>query len=123
MKRFLTTLAVLPSAARRVRAAVLFAVCLLACCLAASGQATSAQDRKLKSGSQPQYPELARKNNISGTTRFELVIAPDGTVKNIKILGGSPVLVQASMDALKQWKYEPGSESKLLVKFEFKPQM
>ncbi len=83
----------------------------------------NAQDaRKVKSGAQPAYPELARKNNIQGVTRLEVVIAPDGSVKDIKILGGSPVLAQAAVDAVKKWKYEPAqAESSTVLKFEFKP--
>ena len=82
-----------------------------------------AQDgRKIKSSIQPAYPELARKNNIVGTARLEIVIAADGSVKNIKILGGSPVLTQAAVDAVKKWKYEPAqSETSTVLRFDFKP--
>ncbi|HKF22734.1 MAG TPA: energy transducer TonB [Candidatus Angelobacter sp.] len=76
----------------------------------------------MKSGAQPAYPELARKNNIVGTARLEIVIAADGSVKDIKVLGGSPVLTQAAVDAVKKWKYEPAqSESSAILKFDFKP--
>jgi TonB family protein len=82
-----------------------------------------AQDgRKVKVSPQPEYPDLARKNKIQGATRLQLAIAPDGSVKDIKVLGGNPVLVQASVEAVKKWKYEAGSaESTTVVKFEFKP--
>jgi TonB family protein len=83
----------------------------------------SAQDvRKVKFSVQPAYPELAKKNKIQGVTRLQVVIAPDGAIKDIKVLGGNPVLVQASVEAVKKWKYEPGSaESTSVLKFEFKP--
>jgi len=82
-----------------------------------------AQDnRKTKFTVQPEYPDLAKKNNISGTARVQAVIAPDGTVKEVKILGGSPVLVQAVVDAVKKWKYEPGpAATTATLKFDFKP--
>jgi TonB family protein len=78
--------------------------------------------RKLKSGAQPQYPELARRNKIIGSVRVELIIAPDGKVKDVKVVGGSPVLVQATVAAVMKWKYEPASEeSSLIMKFDFNP--
>jgi len=96
---------------------------LLAIIALASWFPLFAQDgRKMKSGAQPAYPELARKNNIVGTARLEIVIAADGSVKDIKVLGGSPVLTQAAVDAVKKWKYEPAqSESSAILKFDFKP--
>ncbi|MGC2697656.1 MAG: energy transducer TonB [Candidatus Angelobacter sp.] len=78
--------------------------------------------RKLKNRVEPQYPDLARKNNISGSARVELVIAPDGKVKNVKVLGGHPVLVQAVLYAVAKWKYEPAAEeSTVIIKFDFSP--
>lgn len=78
--------------------------------------------RKLKSRVEPEYPELARRNNISGSTRVELLVAADGRVKDVKVLGGNPVLVQAVVTAVTKWKYEPASEeSTIVVKYDFKP--
>jgi TonB family protein len=80
------------------------------------------EGRKIKFSVQPAYPDLAKKNNIQGSTRLQLAVGADGTVKDIKVLGGNPVLVQASVEAVKKWKYEsaPG-ESTAFVKFDFKP--
>lgn len=76
--------------------------------------------RKLKTRVEPGYPELAKKNNISGTARVELLITPDGKVKDVKILGGNPVLVQAVVTAVMKWKYEPAAdESTVVLKFDF----
>jgi TonB family protein len=95
-----------------------FTIIFLILCNSASAQDT----RKAKVNPQPAYPELARKNNIQGTTRLQVVISPDGSVKEIKVLGGSPVLAQAAVDAVKKWKYEAASsESTTVLKFEFKP--
>lgn len=70
----------------------------------------------------PEYPELARKFNVKGAVRIELLVAPDGRVKKTKVLGGNPVLVQASLEALRRWKYEPAkTESTVMVKFDFDP--
>jgi TonB family protein len=84
--------------------------------------ALAQDERKIKSSVQPRYPELARRNNLFGSARLQVLIARDGAVKEIKVLGGSPLLVQASIEAVKQWKYEPASvESIVILKFDFKP--
>lgn len=90
----------------------------------ACSKPASAQDnRKVKFSVQPAYPELAKKNKIQGVTRLQVLISPDGAIKDIKVLGGNPVLVQASVDAVKKWKYEPAAaESTSVLKFEFKPE-
>ncbi|HXA84938.1 MAG TPA: energy transducer TonB [Candidatus Dormibacteraeota bacterium] len=78
--------------------------------------------RKLKNRVEPVYPDLARRNNISGSARVELLVMPDGRVKDVKVLGGNPVLVQAVMAAVVKWKYEPAAEeSSVIVKFDFSP--
>jgi TonB family protein len=95
----------------------MFAVFVLLGCSAAYAQAAS---RKLRTGTPPEYPELAKKNNIKGTARVQLLVAFDGKVKDVKILGGHPVLVQAVVDAVSKWKYEPAAqESIVIVKFDF----
>jgi len=78
--------------------------------------------RKIKTRVEPLYPELARKNNISGSVRMELLVTTDGKVKNVKVLGGNPVLVQAAMAAVTKWKYEPAAEeSTVVVKCDLTP--
>jgi TonB family protein len=52
-----------------------------------------------------------------------VVVTASGSVKNAKVLGGNPVLVNAAVDALKKWKFEPSdSESSGTVEFKFQPQ-
>jgi len=96
---------------------------LIALLPAAISRPAHGQDnRKVKVSVQPQYPDLARKNNIHGTARVELLIAADGNVKDVRVLGGNPVLAQAAVDAAKKWKYEPASaESTTILKFDFAP--
>jgi TonB family protein len=116
--RFLPSLAVWRSIRLRTIAAVLVTFFALASYRPAMAQ----ESRKLKSSVQPRYPELARQSNVYGSARLEVLIARDGTIKNIKVLGGSPLLVQASLEAVKQWKYEAGpNESTIILKFDFKP--
>jgi TonB family protein len=78
--------------------------------------------RKIKTRVAPQYPELARKIRIQGIVRVQFTVTPEGTVKEVKELGGNPVLLEALVKAVKQWKYEPaGHESVVEVKAEFVP--
>ena len=87
----------------------------------ASGQTVEEGKRKTKSTNTPVYPELARRMNISGRVRIEVVIAPDGRVKSARPMGGHPLLVQSCMDAVKQWKYEAApEETTQVVEFNFK---
>jgi protein TonB len=100
----------------------LFLVGLLALFFLVSGYLALAQGtvRKVKNRVEPVYPELAKRNNISGSARVELVVTPDGRVKDVKVLGGNPVLVQAVMAAVVKWKYEPAAEeSTIVIKFDF----
>jgi protein TonB len=75
--------------------------------------------RKIKSKVNPQYPELARKMNVSGSVKLELVIAANGQVKSVKPLGGHPLLIDAAQNAVKQWRYEPGAEGTEVVEIRF----
>ena len=55
----------------------------------------------------PKYPPLARQSRIQGTVVLQAVIGKDGTVQNLHVLSGHPLLTQAAMDAVKQWRYKP----------------
>jgi periplasmic protein TonB len=56
---------------------------------------------------QPTYPPLARQTRISGTVRLHAIISKDGSVQQLEVLQGHPLLVQAALDAVRQWKYRP----------------
>ena len=57
----------------------------------------------------PEYPALARQARVQGTVRFELVVSPDGSVTNIHLVSGHPLLVQAAMDAVRQYRFPMSS--------------
>jgi TonB family protein len=79
--------------------------------------------RKVKSRMTPVYPEIARRMNISGVVKLVVVVAPNGSVKSTKVLGGHPLLVTAAEDAIKRWKFEPAAqEDSGVVEFSFKPE-
>ncbi len=78
--------------------------------------------RRAKTKVQPAYPELARRMNLAGTVKIEVVVAPNGTVKDARVVGGHPVLANAALDAAKKWRFEPaGSESSGIIDFKFEP--
>jgi TonB family protein len=56
---------------------------------------------------EPIYPPLARQARIQGTVRFTVTVAKDGTVSNIQLLSGHPLLVAAAQEAVRQWQYTP----------------
>ncbi len=62
---------------------------------------------KLINRVQPQYPPLARQTRISGTVRLHAIIGKNGQVEQLEVMSGHPLLVQAALDAVRQWKYQP----------------
>lgn len=94
----------------------------LSLAISSLGQAGSTDEgkRKVKSKVAPQYPELAKRMNVTGKVKIEVVITPDGRVKSTRVIGGHPLLVQACQDAVKEWKFVPGAdETTQIVEFEF----
>lgn len=55
----------------------------------------------------PKYPSLARETHVQGQVKIDAVLDEQGNVVEMKIVSGHPLLYQAALDALKQWKYEP----------------
>jgi TonB family protein len=74
---------------------------------AQSSSATTAPDRKVASKVAPVYPELAKRMHLHGIVRVEAVVRPNGAVKSTRVLGGNPVLVDAALEAVGKWKFEP----------------
>ncbi|TAM81715.1 MAG: energy transducer TonB [Acidobacteria bacterium] len=58
-------------------------------------------------GPKPEYPQLAKTARIQGTVRLEALIATDGTIKDLKVLSGHPLLVKAALEAVERWRYRP----------------
>ena len=57
----------------------------------------------------PVYPALAKAARVQGTVKFEATIDKSGGVSNLRLLEGDPLLVQAAMEAVRQWKYRPST--------------
>jgi TonB family protein len=78
--------------------------------------------RKLLVHDAPPYPELAFSLALWGIVKVDALVAPDGSVKDVKVVGGHPVLAQATVRAVREWKWEPSAhESHELVVVKFAP--
>ncbi len=55
----------------------------------------------------PVYPVIARDARVQGTVQLSASIAPNGAVEDLHVMSGSPLLIAAAEDAVKQWKYQP----------------
>jgi len=55
----------------------------------------------------PEYPQLAKMARIQGVVRLEAVIDKDGTIKDLKMVSGHPLLVKSAMEAVSRWRYQP----------------
>jgi periplasmic protein TonB len=55
----------------------------------------------------PQYPPLAKQARVQGVVKFQAIIGKDGTIQNLQLLSGHPLLVPAATEAVKQWMYRP----------------
>jgi TonB family protein len=55
----------------------------------------------------PKYPESARKKNIQGIVKLDVIVGKDGSVKSVKVTDGQKDLGKAAVKAVKQWKYKP----------------
>jgi len=56
---------------------------------------------------EPVYPTLARKAQIQGEVRLQAVVSKTGVLENLRGVSGHPLLIQAAMDAVRQWQYKP----------------
>jgi TonB family protein len=98
-------------------AALALGICAVAVC-AQPGQIE--EKRPIKRLVQSTIPEFATKLNLSGTAKIEVTIAPDGTVKTTRILGGHPVLASAAETAAQKSTFEPApKETTEVIEFKF----
>ena len=65
-----------------------------------------ASTRKVITKVAPIYPPLAQTARMSGAVKLIAVVTPEGSVKSVRTLGGSPMFVPAAEQAVRQWKYE-----------------
>jgi protein TonB len=65
------------------------------------------QQAMLVSQPRPVYPPLAKQARIQGVVRFTAIIGRDGTIQNLTLVSGHPLLVSSAQEAVKQWRYKP----------------
>jgi protein TonB len=56
---------------------------------------------------QPNYPPLARQARIQGQVVLQAEISKEGTIQNLQLISGHPMLAPAAIEAVKQWRYKP----------------
>jgi protein TonB len=65
------------------------------------------QQAKLVRQPKPVYPPLAKQARISGIVHLAAVISSNGTIQDLKVISGHPLLIPAALEAVKQWVYQP----------------
>lgn len=100
-------------------------VCLFACVVSVplfSQSEEGAGERKVVTRVEPKYPPTLERLYIGGVVRLQVNIAANGTVESAQIMGGNPILGQAAIAAVKQWKYAPaGHKTQQVERLEFDP--
>ena len=56
---------------------------------------------------QPTYPQDAIEQNVTGTVKLEAIITTNGSVRDVKLINGHPLLAAAAIKAVEQWVYQP----------------
>ena len=65
------------------------------------------QESKILRRVDPVYPELAKRARVDQIVMLEVSVDEEGNVANVRVIRGHPLLDQAAIDAVKQWKYSP----------------
>ena len=110
------------SRTRVLRTGVL--LCLFACAVSGAlfSQSKDATERKVVTRVEPKYPPTLERMYIGGIVRLQVDIAADGTVDGAQVIGGNPILGQAAIIAVKQWKYAPAThKTQQVERLEFDP--
>jgi protein TonB len=55
----------------------------------------------------PEYPKKARKKGVEGVVRLHAIIGKDGAVQELSVIYDDPLLTDAALKAVRQWRYEP----------------
>jgi TonB family protein len=94
---------------------------LATCALQVCAQSSEVEEKRpVKRLVQPIVPDFATKLNLAGTVKIEVTIAPDGTVKRTRIVGGHPVLASAAESAAQKSTFQPGpKETVEVIEFKF----
>ena len=108
---------------RLKRAGVLLCitVCIVSLPLLLQSQ-ENASERKVIARVEPTYPPTLERLYIGGVVRLQVDVAANGTVESAQLIGGNPILGQAAIAAVKQWKYSPAkTKTRTTERLEFDP--
>lgn len=101
---------------------------LMTVSLASSADAQAAQPTESDSGRKvvskivPVYPAMARSMNLAGTVKLSALVLANGTAKTIQVKGGNPLLAQAALNAVREWKWAKSDhDSTEQLEFRFTP--
>jgi TonB family protein len=79
--------------------------------------------RKVTNRVIPEYPDMARRMNLRGVVKVDVLVASNGVVKNVELKGGHPVLAQAALTAVRKWRWETAThDTKEPIEVRFDPQ-
>lgn len=109
---------------RRVERAGML-LCLLGCVVSLPlflQSQENVSERKVIARVEPTYPPTLERLYIGGVVRLQVDVAANGTVESAQLIGGNPILGQAAIAAVKQWKYSPAkTKTKTVERLEFDP--
>ena len=56
---------------------------------------------------EPLYPAMAKTARVQGQVVLQAIISREGTIENLRVISGHPMLIQSAIEAVKQWRYKP----------------
>ena len=56
---------------------------------------------------EPVYPAIAKNVGVQGAVLIRALISREGTIEQVQVISGSPLLTRAALDAIRQWRYRP----------------
>ena len=80
----------------------------------------SLNGRRLNDRTDPVLPEVAQQMHLVGAVRLQVTILSSGVVRDIKILGGHPLLAEAAVKAVQSWRWESGRDETKTLTIDFK---
>ena len=89
---------------RKIRG-VLAGVVLMAASAGLSAAQEITSSRKVLKAVAAQYPSVLKRRGIGGTVKLRVLVNPSGSVKDVQVLGGNPILSDCAVKAVKQWVF------------------
>jgi TonB family protein len=102
------------SGIKRTLASATLALCLVAGFVPATlAQKAPKSDRKVLVFIKPDYPDILRHAQVGGVVRLRATVLANGSVTNVEVLGGNPILADNAAATVKKWKYAPAGNQTL----------